>query len=165
MGWLKRLVGSGSSDDQPSFDSLELGDEIWSNSQPWQVTAMLTYTNAEGEWPVVRIQQALTTAWVSIEEDQPVRYDHLDLHVEPDGRTIWNGRTYERQEVGTATISRVVGDVDARPGDTLSYEVLRCAGDSRAWISVEVWAGGYVEVSVGRPWPIEKLVAKRGGRG
>jgi len=164
VGWLKRLLGSGASSGQPTFDSLEPGDEIWSGGQPWQVTAVLTYKNADGEWPAVRVQQSLTTAWVSVEDDQPVRYDHLDLHVDADGRAAWNGRTYTRQEIGTASIARVLGDVDARPGDTLSYEVLRCPDDSRSWISVEMWAGGYVEVSVGRQWPVDKLVARRGGR-
>jgi uncharacterized protein DUF4178 len=164
VGWLARLLGSEGSAGQPTFDSLAPGDEIWSGGQPWQVTAVLIYKNADGEWPVVHVRQALTQAWVSVEDDQPVRYDHLDLHVQADGKAVWNGRTYSRQEVGTATISRVLGDVDARPGDTLSYEVLRCPDDSHAWISVEMWAGGYVEVSVGRPWAVEKLVTKREGR-
>ena len=162
MGWLKRFLGSGAPAASPSFDSLQLGDEIWSGGQPWQVTAVLIYKNADGSWPVVRIQQALTTAWTSIEDDRPVRYDHLGLHVGGDGRATWNGRTYTRQEVGTASIERVLGDVDAHAGDTLSYQVLRSPDDANAWISVETWAGGYVEVSVGCPWPVDKLVAKRG---
>jgi hypothetical protein len=161
LGWLNRLLGSRTSDPSPSFDSLQPGDEVWSGGQPWQVTAVLTYKNADGAWPVVRIQQALTTAWTSVEDDRPVRYDHLDLHVGGDGRAVWNGRTYTRQEIGTASIERVLGDVDARPGDTLSYQVLRSPDDAQAWISVETWAGGYVEVSVGRPWPVDKLVAQR----
>lgn len=163
MGWLKRFRGSGTSHDAVTLDSLEPGDEIWSDGQPWKVTAALTYKDAEGQWPVIRAQQGLTTAWVSVEDDQPVRYDHLDLHVEADGRAVWKGRTYTRREVGTAAVVRVLGDLDVRPGDTLSYEVLRCLDDGRSWISVEVWAGGYVEVSVGRRWSIEKLVTK-GGR-
>ena len=81
MGWLNRLLGSRTSDPSPSFDALQPGDEVWSGGQPWQVTAVLTYKNAEGTWPVVRIQQALTTVWTSVEDDRPVRYDHLDLHV------------------------------------------------------------------------------------
>lgn len=162
MGWLNRLLGSRASAPPPSFDTLEPGDEVWSAGQPWQVTAVLTYKNAEGTWPVVRIQQALTTAWTSVEDDQPVRYDHLELHVEADGRAVWQGRTYSRQEVGTASIERVVGDVDAKAGDTLSYQVLRSPDDALAWISVEIWAGGFVEVSVGRPWPVDTLVARRG---
>src|SRR5437879_3003342 len=114
LGWLNRLLGSKTSDPSPSFDALQPGDEVWSGGQPWQVTAVLTYKNAEGTWPVVRIQQALTTAWTSVEDDRPVRYDHLDLHVGGDGRAVWNGRTYTRQEVGSASIERVLGDVDAR---------------------------------------------------
>src|SRR6266481_3465834 len=86
------------------------------------------------------------------------------------GDEVWSGgqpwqvtavRTYKRQEVGTASIERVLDDVDARPGDTLSYQVLRSPDDAEAWISVETWAGGFVEVSVGRPWPVDKLVAQR----
>jgi len=164
VAWLKRFSGFGTSRGEIRLDTLEPGDEIWSNGQPWQVTAALIYKDAESQWAIVRAQQGLTTAWVSIEEGQPVRYDHLDLHVEADGRAVWKGKTYARREVGTATILRALGDVDARPGDTLSYEVLRCLDDPHSWINVEVWAGGYVEVSVGRRWSIDRLVTKGKGR-
>jgi hypothetical protein len=51
-----------------------------------------------------------------------------------------------------------MGSVDAAPGDGLSYQVLRSQGDDRAWLSVETWNSGFVEVSAGRLWPVDKIV-------
>ena len=107
---------------------------------------------------MVKIERGVDSAWLALEEGEIVRYDHLDLPVGPDGRATWQGRTYARAEVGTATVSRVLGSVDAVPGDGLSYQVLRSQGDDRAWLSVETWNSGFVEVSAGRPWPVDKIV-------
>ena len=112
----------------------------------------------------VKIERGVDSAWLALEEGQIVRYDHLDLPVGPDGRATWQGRTYARAEVGTATVSRVLGSVDAVPGDGLSYQVLRSQGDDRAWLSVETWNSGFVEVSAGRLWPVDKIVTGAGSR-
>ena len=36
--------------------------------------------------------------------------------------------------------------------------VLRADSDLRGWLSVEVWPSGFVDVSVGRFWPIDRIV-------
>jgi hypothetical protein len=53
----------------------------------------------------------------------------------------------------------VMGSVDATVGDTLSYQVLRSEADARAWLSVEAWPSGFVDVSVGRFWPLDRIVS------
>ena len=80
-------------------------------------------------------------------------------------RASWQGRTYARSEMGNATVARVMGDVDVAVGDTLSYQVLRSEGDTRGWLSVEAWPSGFVDVSVGRLWPIDRIVSGKGERG
>ena len=44
-------------------------------------------------------------------------------------------------------------------GDTLSYQVPRSDGDPRSWLSVEAWPSGFVDVSVGRFWPVDRIVS------
>jgi len=68
---------------------------------------------------------------------------------------------YARAEMGTATVSRVVGPVDVAVGDTLSYQVLRSDADPRGWLSVEAWPSGFVDVSVGRFWPVDRIISKQ----
>jgi hypothetical protein len=60
-----------------------------------------------------------------------------------DGRASWNGRPYVRAEMGTARVSRVVGEIEVAGGDTLSYQVLRPETDPRPWLSVEAWPSGF----------------------
>jgi hypothetical protein len=59
------------------------------------------------------------------------------------------------------TVSRVVGPVDVTVGDTLSYQVLRSDTDPRGWLSVEAWPSGFVDVSVGRFWPVDRIVSRQ----
>jgi len=125
------------------------------------VTAVLFYRDAASEWPVVKIERGADAAWIALEDGKIVRYDHVDLPVGPDGRASWNGRLYARAEMGTATVSRVVGPVDVAVGDTLSYQVLRSDADPRGWLSVEAWPSGFVDVSVGRFWPVDRIVNKQ----
>src|SRR5262249_56724532 len=120
--------------DPQAVASLALGDEVHALGERWEVTAMLSYRDASGEWPVIRIEHGGTTAWLALEDDRIVRYDHIDLAVAPDGRAAWNGRLYTRSEMGNATVSRVVGPVDVTVGDTLSYQVLRSETDPRGWL-------------------------------
>ena len=51
------------------------------------------------------------------------------------------------------------GRVDVAVGDTLSYQVLRSDADPRGWLSVEAWPSGFVDVSVGRFWPVDRIVS------
>lgn len=164
MGWLDRFPGRKRTDGPDALMRVQPGDQIQAGSDTWSVTAVLFYKDAGSEWPVVKIERGVDSAWLALEDGQIVRYDHLDLPVGPEGRASWNGRTYARAEVGTATVSRVMGRVDAAPGDGLSYQVLRCPDDDRAWLSVETWNSGFVEVSAGRPWPVDKIVTGTGGR-
>ena len=134
------------------------GDTVEASGETWNVTAVLFYHDASSEWPVVKVERGVDSAWLALEDGKIVRYDHIDVPVGPDGRASWNGRSYARAEMGNATVSRVLGSIDVAPGDTLSYQVLRADSDPRGWLSVEVWPSGFVDVSVGRFWPIDRIV-------
>ena len=164
MGWLDRFPGRKRTDDPDALMRVRPGDQVQASGETWNVTAVLVYKDAGTEWPVVKIERGLDSAWLALEDGQIVRYDHVDLPVAPDGRASWNGRSYSRAEVGTATVSRTMGSVDTVPGDGLSYQVLRCRDDDRAWLSVETWDSGFVEVSAGRLWPVDRIETRAGSR-
>lgn len=164
MGWLSRLTGRSSPGDPEALARVAPGDSVEAGGETWNVTAVLFYHDASSEWPVVKIERGVASAWIALEDGKIVRYDHVDLPVGPDGRAAWNGRTYARAEMGNATVSRVMGSVDVAAGDTLSYQVLRSGADQRAWLSVEAWPSGFVDVSVGRVWPVDRIVTGKGER-
>lgn len=161
MGWLDRFPGRKSASDPHALAKVQPSDQVEAGGETWSVTAVLFYRDATSEWPVVKIERGADAAWIALEDGKIVRYDHLDLPVGPDGRASWNGRLYARAEMGTATVSRVVGPVDVAVGDTLSYQVLRSDADPRGWLSVEAWPSGFVDVSVGRFWPVDRIVSKQ----
>ncbi len=161
MGWLDRFPGRKSASDPHALAKVLPSDQVEAGGETWSVTAVLSYRDATSEWPVVKIERGADAAWIALEDGKIVRYDHLDLPVGPDGRASWNGRLYARAEMGTATVSRVVGPVDVAVGDTLSYQVLRSDTDPRGWLSVEAWPSGFVDVSVGRFWPVDRIVSKQ----
>jgi len=163
VGWLDRFPGRTSTTDPEALARVAPGDRIEAGGETWNVTAVLFYRDASSEWPVVKIERGADAAWLALEDGQTVRYDHLDLPVGPDGRASWNGRIYARAEMGNAKVSRVMGPVDVAPGDTLSYQVLRSDADPRGWLSVEAWPSGFVDVSVGRLWPVDRIVTGAGG--
>ena len=162
MGWLDRFPGRKPANDPQLLANLAPLDQVEAGGETWTVTAVLFYRDASSEWPVVKIERGPDAAWIALEDGKIVRYDHLDLPVGPDGRASWNGRLYARAEMGNARVSRVTGPVDVAVGDTLSYQVLRSDTDLRAWLSVEAWPSGFVDVSVGRIWPVDRIVSKRG---
>ena len=51
----------------------------------------------------------------------------------------------------------VAGEVSATVGDRAEYLTLTSSEDPQGWISVEQWEGGTTEVSVGRPWRIDRV--------
>ncbi len=159
MGWLDRFPGRKPAGDPGALARVSPGDRVEAGGETWNVTAVLFYHDAGSEWPVVKIERGAHEAWIALEDGKIVRYDHLDVPVGPDGRASWNGHTYARTEMGNATVSRVTGNVDVAVGDTLSYQVLRSDGDPRDWLSVEVWPSGFVDVSVGRVWPVDRIVS------
>lgn len=161
MGWLDRFPGRKSASDPQALAKVLPSDQVEAGGETWTVAAVLFYRDATSEWPVVKIERGADAAWIALEDSRIVRYDHLDLPVGPDGRASWNGRFYARAETGTATVSRVVGPVDVTVGDTLSYQVLRSDTDPRGWLSVEAWPSGFVDVSVGRFWPVDRIVSKQ----
>ena len=161
MGWLDRFPGRKSASDPHALAKVLPSDQVEAGGETWSVSAVLFYRDATSEWPVVKIERGADAAWIALEDGKIVRYDHLDLPVGPDGRASWNGRLYARAEMGTATVSRVVGPVDVAVGDTLSYQVLRSDTDPRGWLSVEAWPSGFVDVSVGRFWPVNRIVSKQ----
>ena len=164
MGWLSRLTGRGSQDDPDALARIVPGDEIEAAGTTWKATAVLVYKDISSQWPVVKIERGVESAWLSLEEGQVIRYDRLDLPVSADGRAQWNGRPYRRAEVGTASIASVAGNADVAVGDHLSYQVLRSESDSGNWLSVETWDSGFVEVSAGRPWAVDRFVSNARGR-
>jgi hypothetical protein len=161
VGWLDRFPGRKSASDPQALAKVLPSDQVEAGGETWTVAAVLFYRDATSEWPVVKIERGADAAWIALEDSRIVRYDHLDLPVGPDGRASWNGRFYARAETGTATVSRVVGPVDVTVGDTLSYQVLRSDTDPRGWLSVEAWSSGFVDVSVGRFWPVDRIVSKQ----
>jgi hypothetical protein len=161
VGWLDRFPGRKPAGDPQALATLSLGDEVHALGERWEVTALLSYRDGSSEWPVIRIERGGITAWLALEDDRIVRYDHIDLAVGADGRAAWNGRVYTRAEMGNATVSRVAGPVDVAVGDTLSYQVLRSEADPRGWLSVEAWPSGFVDVSVGRFWPVDRFVSRK----
>ena len=165
MGWLDKFPGRKPSGDPQALARISPGDSVEAGGETWNVTAVLFYHDAGSEWPVVKIERGAHEAWIALEDGKIVRYDHIDMPVGPDGRASWQGRTYARSEMGNATVARVMGDVDVAVGDTLSYQVLRSEGDTRGWLSVEAWPSGFVDVSVGRLWPIDRIVSGKGERG
>ena len=158
MGWLDRFPGRKPAADPESLPRVTPGDRIEVRGESWNATAVLFYRDASSEWPVIKVERGSETAWIALEDGQIVRYDNLDVPVGLDGRASWNGRLYARAEVGNATVSRVLGNVDVAPGDTLSYQVLRSDADPSAWLSVEVWPNGFVDVSLGSHWPVDRIV-------
>ena len=162
MGWLDRFPGrkpqGDSKADPAALAHVSPGDTVEAGGETWNVTAVLFYHDASSEWPVVKVERGVDSAWLALEDGKIVRYDHIDVPVGADGRASWNGRSYARAEMGNATVSRVLGSIDVTPGDTLSYQVLRADSDPRGWLSVEVWPSGFVDVSVGRFWPIDRIV-------
>lgn len=165
MGWLDHFPGRKPKGDPEALTRVSPGDRIEAGGETWNVTAVLFYHDAGSEWPVVKIERGVDSAWISLEDGKITRYDHLDLPVGPDGRASWNGRLYARAEMGNATVSRVMGPVDVAVGDTLSYQVLRSAGDDRGWLSVEAWPSGFVDVSAGRFWPVDRIDIGKEARG
>jgi hypothetical protein len=159
MGWLDHFPGRKPAGDPQALARVAIGDRIEAGGETWKVSAVLFYHDASSEWPVVKIERGVDSAWIALEDGKIVRYDHVDVPVGPDGRASWNGRMYARAEMGNATVSRVMGAVDVAAGDTLSYQVLRSDGDARGWLSVEAWPSGFVDVSVGRFWPVDRIVS------
>jgi len=165
VGWLDKFPGRKPSGDPQALARISPGDSVEAGGETWSVTAVLFYRDVSSEWPVVKIERGVDSVWIALEDGKIVRYDHIDMPVGPDGRASWQGRTYARSEMGNATVARVMGDVDVAVGDTLSYQVLRSEGDTRGWLSVEAWPSGFVDVSVGRLWPIDRIVSGKGERG
>ena len=161
MGWLDKFPGRKPSGGPEALTRVSPGDSVEAGGETWNVTAVLFYRDVSSEWPVVKIERGADSAWIALEDGKTVRYDHIDLPVGPDGRASWNGRTYARSEMGNATVSRVMGPVDVTVGDTLSYQVLRSEADTRGWLSVEAWPSGFVDVSVGRLWPVDRITNRK----
>jgi len=168
VGWLDKFPGRKpqgvSKADPEALARVSPGDSVEAGGETWNVTAVLFYRDVSSEWPVVKIERGADSAWIALEDGKIVRYDHIDMPVGPDGRASWNGRTYARSEMGNATVARVMGDVDVAVGDTLSYQVLRSEGDTRGWLSVEAWPSGFVDVSVGRLWPVDRIISGKAER-
>jgi len=119
VGWLDKFPGRKPSGDPQALARISPGDSVEAGGETWSVTAVLFYRDVSSEWPVVKIERGVDSAWIALENGKIVRYDHIDMPVGPDGRANWQGRTYARSEMGNATVARVMGDVDVAVGDTL----------------------------------------------
>jgi hypothetical protein len=159
VGWLNKFTGRNAAGAVADFSRLKPGDEVRSGDETWRVSAVLFYRSGEDEWPAAKLERGQVVTWAVLEGDHVVRYDPVAAQIDAQGRARWNGHVYARDEVGTAVIDRVVGEVDVQAGDTLSYQVLRSADDPGGWMSVECWASGFVEISMGRLWSVDGIVA------
>ena len=66
-----------------------------------------------------------------------------------------------RRKKEHARLERLLRELPFPVRDTLSYQVLRSEADPRGWLSVEAWPSGFVDVSVGRFWPVDRFVSRK----
>jgi hypothetical protein len=160
VSFLGRVFG-GAGSEQPDLDGVQPGDEVWGDGEAWTVKAIIYYRMADNEWPSVQLERGGRTLWTAFEEDVAVRYDPApDLHLAKDGTIAWQGRLYRSEDVGTATVARVVGPVDVAPDARLRYHTLTSPDDPDRWLSVESWDSGWVEISIGRAWTLDRVVRR-----
>ena len=131
--------------------------------ETWTVSAVITEQGGGREWPTVGLTRGSQTLWITVDGDDVVRYEPLpDVRVGADERATWNGRTYAVSERGSYTVTGVAGATEAAVGDRASYLMLTNEQDAEHWISVEQWDGGPTEVSVARPWQIDRVIEQPG---
>jgi len=110
------------------------------------------------QWPTLRLERGSEMFWISIDGEAVSRYDPLPgVQVDPNRGTVWNGRSYVCTDRGSYAVVSVAGEVNASVGDRAEYLTLTSSEDPQGWISVEQWEGGTTEVSVGRPWRIDRV--------
>lgn len=153
MSFLDRLGGG-----TPDYGRVKPGDEIVATGEPWVVRAVVQYRSAENEWPVVQVERDGRRVWTAVEDGGAVRYDPApDLHLSGEGTIAWEDRLYVQEEAGTATVAAAAGEVDVEPGARMSYVTLRSENDPDRWLSVETWDSGWVEISIGQAWAVERI--------
>ena len=139
------------------------GDQLVCGGETWTVSAVITERGGGREWPTVGLTRGSQTAWITVDGDDVVRYEPLpDARLGADERLTWNGRTYAASDRGSYTVTGVAGATEAAVGDRATYVTLTNEQDAERWISVEQWEGGPTEVSVARPWTIDRVIVQPG---
>ena len=153
MSFLDRLGGG-----TPDYGRVKPGDHIVAEGERWAVRAVVQYHTADNDWPVVQVEHEGQRRWTAVEDGGAVRYDPApDLHLSAEGTIAWEDRLYAPVEAGTATVSAAAGDVDVAPGARVRYVTLRSDDDPDRWLSVETWDSGWVEISIGQTWAVERV--------
>lgn len=138
--------------------SLRPGDQVVCDGETWAVSAVINERGGGRQWPTIGLTRGAETTWITVDGEDVVRFERLPgLRVEDDALT-WNGRTYTATARGTYAVTGVAGATEAAVGDRASYVTLTNPDDPDQWISVERWEGGATEVSVARPWVIDRVV-------
>jgi hypothetical protein len=139
------------------------GDQLVCGGEMWAVSAVITERGAGREWPTVGLTRGAQTIWITVDGEDVTRYEPLPgVSVGADDRVTWNGRTYGVTDRGSYTVTSVAGDTEAAVGDRATYMTLTNEQDTNTWISVEQWDGGPTEVSVARPWKIDRVIVQPG---
>ena len=134
------------------------GDQVVRDGETWTVSAVITERGGGREWPTIQLTRGALSIWITVDGDDVVRFEPLpDVRLGADDRLAWNGRTYTVTARGTYAVTGVAGATEAAVGDRASYLTLTNP-ESEEWISVERWEGGATEVSVARPWRIDRVV-------
>jgi len=129
----------------------------------WTVSAVITERGGGREWPTVGLTRGSQTVWITVDGDDVVRYEPLPgVQIGAEERLTWNGRTYGVSDRGSYTVTAVAGDTEAAIGDRAAYLTLTNDQDAEHWISVEQWDGGPTEISVARPWQIDRVIVPPG---
>ncbi len=84
MGWLDRFPGRKPAADPQALASVLPLDQVEAGGETWDVTAVLFYRDATSEWPVVKTERGVDTAWIALEAGKIIGYDDLDLPVGAD---------------------------------------------------------------------------------
>ncbi|MEM9092127.1 MAG: DUF4178 domain-containing protein [Cyanobacteria bacterium P01_F01_bin.53] len=164
--WYFNGGGSGGSSNktpgvrQPTIFTLKLGDIVQYDDNDWVIEDKLTYNEDGWEWVEYLLQDGDRIGFLSVDDDDTLEVSFTetvkDCPVEnpPGAEIIYRQKIYNRDESGTATLTR-----QRKPGvkETCKYYDYKGPGD--AVLSVEQWSG-QTEVSVGvtvRPYQLTFL--------
>lgn len=132
--------------------SLEIGDIVQYLDTDWFVEGKLVYNSNGYLWVEYLLQDGDRIRWLSVEEDDRVEValleavSGLDIPDTPPRELTYNGITYQRDESGTAQMTRVGATLN-RQGETCQYYDYRGSGN---WVlSIEDW-GSDREVTCGQ---------------
>jgi hypothetical protein len=133
--------------------TLQLGDIVQFAGLDWVVEGQLMFRQGSYDWFEYMLQDGDRVAWLAVEEDDGLdlcwmeTVTDLELKSDPPQNVTYQGVTYQKNESGVASMTRI--------GTTLNKRAERChyfdyaAPNSDLRLAIEIWDGD-VEVSVGR---------------